>query len=178
MGAHVGHSPSYATFNATSLKDRFAVSACGVLGYEFNFAELDEAGMAQVQRQTAFYKKWRDVLQFGKVYLAGGSADEKYLFYTYASEDKSRAVAFGFNLIREVMFPESRLLVDGLDENATYEVELVNEYEGKAVVKFIASGDTLNKGGVYVGKWYTEKGLNENSNSIGTMMATFTRING
>jgi alpha-galactosidase len=90
MGAHVGHSPSYATFNATSLKDRFAVSACGVLGYEFNFAELDEAGMAQVQRQTAFYKEWRDVLQFGEVYLAGGSVDEKNVFYRFCGMCKKR----------------------------------------------------------------------------------------
>ena len=176
MSAHVGHSPSYASFNATSLKDRFAVSACGVLGYEFNFAELDEEGMAQVARQTAFYKKWRDVLQFGEVFTAGGSVEEKNVFYTYANADKSRAVAFGFNLIREVMKPETRLFVAGLDDNAKYLVELVNEYEGTATTRFEASGSTLNNGGIYVGKWFTEKSLNVNSNSIGSMTATFTRI--
>ena len=102
--------------------------------------------------------------------------EEKNVFYTYVAEDKSRAVAFGFNLIRDVMFPETRLFVDGLDENAEYLVELVNEYDGKATARFTASGNTLNKGGIYVGKWHTEKNLNENSNSISSMMATFTRL--
>jgi alpha-galactosidase len=176
MSAHVGHSPSYLSFNATSLKDRFAVSACGVLGYEFNLSELDENGMKQVRAQTEFYKKWRDVLQFGEVFQVDGGTDEKHAFYTYVSHDKSKAVGFGFTMVRDLVAPESRLFVGGLEDTALYEVELVNEYEGTATKRFVASGSTLNNGGVYVGKWFTEKNLNENSNSIGSMMATFTRL--
>jgi hypothetical protein len=74
------------------------------------------------------------------------------------------------------MKPETRLFVAGLDDNAKYLVELVNEYEGTATTRFEASGSTLNNGGIYVGKWFTEKSLNVNSNSIGSMTATFTRI--
>ena len=176
MSAHVGHSPSYLSFNATSLKDRFAVSACGVLGYEFNLSELDEKGMEQVRAQTAFYKKWRDVLQFGEVFNVAGGTDEKHAFYTYVSPDKSRAVGFGFTIVRDLIAPESRLFVGGLDDTALYEVELVNDYEGTATKRFVVSGSALNNGGIYVGKWFTEKNLNENSNSIGSMMATFIRL--
>jgi hypothetical protein len=79
-------------------------------------------------------------------------------------------------MVRDLVAPESRLFVGGLEDTALYEVELVNEYEGTATKRFVASGSTLNNGGVYVGKWFTEKNLNENSNSIGSMMATFTRL--
>ena len=61
-------------------------------------------------------------------------------------------------------------------QKLVYQVELVNEYEGSATVSFVASGSMLNNGGVYVGKWFTEKQLNENSNSVGSMMATMTKI--
>ena len=67
MGTHVGHIPDWHTFNGTSYDNAFAVAMLGAFGYEFNLTELDQEQTEVIRRQIEFYKKWRNVLQFGSL---------------------------------------------------------------------------------------------------------------
>lgn len=65
FGAHVSASPHAQTLRATPLSTRGIVAFFGCLGYELDLKHLIGLEKKQIQEQTAFYKKYRKVFQFG-----------------------------------------------------------------------------------------------------------------
>jgi len=68
VGAHVSACPNHQTLRVTPLQTRFAVAAFGVFGYECNLCDMKKEDMAMIEAQVAWYKEWRNVLQFGRFY--------------------------------------------------------------------------------------------------------------
>ena len=66
--AHVSSCPNHQTLRITPLETRFQVASFGVLGYECNLKDLSGSDLNAIREQIAFYKKWRDVFQFGSFY--------------------------------------------------------------------------------------------------------------
>ena len=89
VSAHVSACPNHQTLRVTPLPTRYHVAAFGVLGYECNFCELNKEEFLEIERQIAEYKKWRQVLQFGRMYR--GRQDNLYE-WTAVSEDQKTAV--------------------------------------------------------------------------------------
>ena len=175
VSAHVAFSPSHHTFNKTSLQDRFAVAIQGVLGYELNLTTRPQAELDEISLQTAFYKKWRNTLQFGDFYEGDGSSDEKFISWSVVSQDKASAITTGVCLQQDYGVKLPKIRVSGIDENATYKVSVIRKITD-APETFIAKGDLLVHGGVYVGDVYDMKTLNENSNSIASVLITMERV--
>jgi len=119
MGAHVSGSPNHQTLRRTSLDSRFHVAAFGLLGYECNLCELSTAEKERVAGQIAFYKKYRDTLQFGHFHrLRGGEAGLWQLMAV--SGDYKTALTF---LLQQENRPNTgamRLLARGLSPKAVY----------------------------------------------------------
>ena len=65
MGAHVSASPNAQTLRATPLYTRANVAYFGCLGYELDLKHLVKVEVTQIKAQTAFYKKYRRVFQYG-----------------------------------------------------------------------------------------------------------------
>ncbi len=65
FGAHVSAAPHAQTLRATPLHTRGNVSFFGCLGYELDLKHLLPVETKAVQEQIAFYKKYREVFQFG-----------------------------------------------------------------------------------------------------------------
>ena len=65
FGAHVSATPHAQTLRVTPLATRGNVSYFGCLGYELDLKHLINVEIKQVQAQTAFYKQYREVFQFG-----------------------------------------------------------------------------------------------------------------
>ena len=65
FGAHVSAAPHAQTLRHTPLSTRGNVSFFGCLGYELDLKHLLPIEVKEIQAQTAFYKKYREVLQFG-----------------------------------------------------------------------------------------------------------------
>ena len=65
FGAHVSATPHAQTLRVTPLATRGNVSYFGCLGYELDLKHLISVEIKQVQAQTAFYKQYREVFQFG-----------------------------------------------------------------------------------------------------------------
>ena len=65
FGAHVSAAPHAQTLRNTPLATRGNVSFFGCLGYELDLKHLLAVEVKAVQAQTEFYKKYREVFQFG-----------------------------------------------------------------------------------------------------------------
>ena len=65
FGAHVSASPHAQTLRATPLSTRGNVSFFGCLGYELDLKHLLPVEMQEIKGQIEFYKKYREIFQFG-----------------------------------------------------------------------------------------------------------------
>ena len=65
MGAHVSAAPHAQTLRTTPLATRGNVSFFGCLGYELDLKHLLPIEVREVKAQTAFYKQYREVFQYG-----------------------------------------------------------------------------------------------------------------
>ena len=66
VGAHVSASPHAQTLRSTPLSTRANVAFFGCLGYELDLKHLLDVEMKEIKAQTAFYKQYRDVFQYGR----------------------------------------------------------------------------------------------------------------
>ena len=65
MGAHVSAAPHAQTLRSTPLNTRGNVAFFGCLGYELDLRTLLPVEIKEIQGQIAFYKRYREVFQFG-----------------------------------------------------------------------------------------------------------------
>lgn len=68
FGAHVSASPHAQTLRTTPLSTRGNVAFFGCLGYELDLNHLLPVEEKEIKAQTALYKKYRKVFQFGTFY--------------------------------------------------------------------------------------------------------------
>ena len=66
ISAHVSASPHQQTLRDTPLSTRFNVAAFGCLGYEYDLDFLTPEEKREITEQIAFYKRHRELLQFGR----------------------------------------------------------------------------------------------------------------
>lgn len=176
MGTHVGHNPSWHTFNGTSYDNAFSVAALGALGYEFNLCELNDAQSELVRRQIEFYKKWRSVLQFGLLTVNEYTWERGISSYTVVEDGGEKAVATVIFTKKTMNFSYPKVYFKGLVPNYTYKVSFRKQAESDEHVEFTASGSALMKVGVYLGEMFTSKAVAENFNSVQTRLITFEKI--
>lgn len=117
IGAHVSASPNHQTLRAAPLETRFNVAAFGLLGYECDVRDLSAEQKQRIKDEIELYKKWRGVLQYGRLYrVLSGNIHE----WICVSPDKKRAVGM---LLQELMAPNTqsqRFFARGLDPNQKY----------------------------------------------------------
>ena len=65
IGAHVSAAPHSQTLRDTPLSTRGNISFFGLLGYEFDLADLTPVETDEIKDQISFYKRYRSVFQFG-----------------------------------------------------------------------------------------------------------------
>lgn len=65
VGAHVSAAPHAQTLRSTPLNTRGNVAFFGCLGYELDLMTLLPVEIKEIQGQIAFYKRYREVFQFG-----------------------------------------------------------------------------------------------------------------
>ena len=65
MGAHVSATPHAQTLRTTPLSTRGNVAFFGCLGYELDLKHLLPVEVKEIKQQTAFYKRYREIFQFG-----------------------------------------------------------------------------------------------------------------
>ena len=88
IGAHVSATPNHQTLMNSPLESRFELAAAGCFGYELNLCDMNDQDKKLIKDQVEFYKKYREVFQFGDYYRL---PDHGFMIVT---QDKKKAVAF------------------------------------------------------------------------------------
>ena len=126
ISCHVSDSPNHQTLRETPLETRFHVAAFGVLGFECNLADLTDTEFRKIKAQTALYKQWRELFQFGRFYRVSGNrmqasqAHSAHRSWMIVSEDRTRAAGL---LQQDLVTPNANHAVfraAGLDPEKQY----------------------------------------------------------
>ena len=111
FGAHVSASPHAQTLRTTPLTTRGNVSFFGCLGYELDLNHLIPVEEKEIKAQTAFYKQYRKVFQFG-TFRRGEN--------TWQVSDGKLTLAGVFHGCQSAVPPYEYLRIRGLDRTKTY----------------------------------------------------------
>ncbi len=116
-GAHVSSCPNHQTLRVTPLTTRFNIASLGMLGYELNLCDMKKKDLDEVREEIAIYKKWRDVLQYGRLYRG---RQDNIREWTVVSEDGERAVSI---ILQNLVRPNNQYLQarpKGLNKDYNY----------------------------------------------------------
>lgn len=129
MGAHVSAVPNHQVGRITSMETRANVAYFGAFGYELDVTEMSEGDKETMKEQISFFKEHRELFQFGTFYRIHSpfSGNGNRTSWMVVSEDKERAVVGDYHILCEPNASYKRLLLKGLDPNASYKIE---GYEG------------------------------------------------
>ena len=120
MAAHVSAVPNHQTGRTTSLAMRGNVAMSGVLGYEQDLTQLSEEEKAGIRQQLAFYKKHRQLLQFGRFIRLRSPFEGNHTSWLFVSEDQREALVFYFRVLSEASAPLTHLKLKGLSSELHY----------------------------------------------------------
>lgn len=119
-----------------SLDFRFAVAMQGSLGIGGDLTKYSDEDLEICRKNIAFYKTFRDIVQFGDLYRILDIERDEVLLNQYVTADKSKSVAF--LLANGTRFYKKRMPVrfDGLDNCRNYRLTI--------------DGKTYEKSGAYL----------------------------
>ena len=115
--------PNHQTGRISPLSTRANVAYYGAFGYELDLNRLTEQEFEEVKAQIAFYKKAREVFQFGTFYRLlspfEGNGDAAWIS---VSEDKTIAYAGYYRALERINYASVVLPLDGLCPDKSYRV--------------------------------------------------------
>ncbi|AKV55844.1 alpha-galactosidase [Bifidobacterium actinocoloniiforme DSM 22766] len=120
MGAHVSVVPNHQTERITPIHTRGNVALFGAFGYELDLAKLSDDEMEAVNRQVAFYKKYRGILRTGDFYRLRSPYTDSRCAWMVVSQDRKTAIIGDYLILLEPNGPFTRLKLEGLDPNYEY----------------------------------------------------------
>jgi alpha-galactosidase len=115
MGAHVSQTPHQQTLRNTPLATRFHAACFGCLGYELDLGELSPEEKKDVAGQIEFYKKYRQVFQYGTFSRVKTSKTNKVVWQSVGADKKTAVTGF-FQTLATAAESGDRLVVTGLTE--------------------------------------------------------------
>ena len=137
MGAHVSVCPNHTVGRNTPFDTRGIVALAGTFGYELDITKLGDWEKRQIQKQTAAYHRYNDLVRTGDYYrIASGQENGIYDCFQICSKDSNRSLLF-FIQIRNEANQHSRIIrLKGLNPNVSYRVQelnLENDWDGEKV---------------------------------------------
>jgi alpha-galactosidase len=140
MGAHVAAIPNHQTGRKTSFAMRGNVALSGLLGYELDVTLLSADERAEVMRQIRFYKRYRELIQWGHFYRLVSPFEGNETAWMFVNDEQNVALVFYARTLAVASAPSAVLRLCGLDCEREYRVN------GQ-----ILGGDELMNLGLYVG---------------------------
>ncbi len=120
MGSHVSAVPNHQTGRITPLETRANTAYFGTFGYELDLNRLSAEEQEEVKKQTAFMKKYRELLQFGTFYRLSSPFENNVTAWMTVSSDKKQAVVGWYRTLSHPNQGYSRLKLAGLDPDLPY----------------------------------------------------------
>ncbi len=134
ISAHVSASPNHQTLRQTALDTRFHVACFGVLGYELNLCELSKKEREKIKDQIAWYKTWRQTLQYGNFYRVSSFEDQpesgilsagSLMEWCTSAKDQKKAIGFMMNALSTPNMSTAVYKAKGLDPEMLYRFQNV-----------------------------------------------------
>lgn len=124
MGAHVSAIPNHETGRVTPLSTRANIAFFGDLGYELDITQLSDSDLEDIRQQIAFYKKYRNVLQHGRLHrlISPYEGDHNTMAWQVTSDDQAVSVVGWFRILNPPNPALSRVRLAGLDPARQYTV--------------------------------------------------------
>ncbi|EJO01212.1 alpha-galactosidase [Oenococcus oeni] len=130
MTAHVSVSPNQQTGRQTSFEMRGDVAMAAVFGYELNLADLSDKEKEIVKSQIKFYKKHRQLIQYGDFIRLKSPFDGNQTAWEFVSPDKKELLLYRYKLISQAQ-PEFTLTkLAALDPDKIYLADDKKRYAG------------------------------------------------
>ena len=152
MGAHVSAVPNHQGGRITPLATRAAVAFFGVFGYELDPTRLSEEERSSVVEQVAFYKKWRQVIQYGHFHrlLSPFEGEGNETAWMTVGDDRRTALVGFYEVLNHVNIGPRRLRLRGLDPAALYRVSVWPADAQPNVPAVTVGGDVLMAAGLVI----------------------------
>ncbi len=120
MGSHVSAVPNHQVLRNTSLDMRANVAYFGTFGYELDVNKMTSDEQIEVKSQIEFFKKHREVIQFGDFYrLKQGNIYS----WQVVSKDKETAIFAFYQILFQANPSIKKIRLEGLDPQSIYTCE-------------------------------------------------------
>jgi len=130
MGAHVSNSPNHQIGRITGLETRGNVAMGGNFGYELDITNFTEAENEIVREQVRMYKEIRHITQFGDFYRILSPFQGNETAWIFVTQDKKEAFAAFFRVMAQPNPSLTKIKLQGLNPEYTYEIIGENIYAG------------------------------------------------
>ncbi|KJJ72349.1 alpha-galactosidase [Clostridium sp. FS41] len=121
IGAHVSAVPNHQVKRMTSIGFRANVAFFGAFGYELDPNQMTEAEQSAVMEQIQFYKKYRNVFQYGRFYrLKDPFENQGDAAWMVVSEDRKTAIVSCYKVLARPNPKLKKVLLRGLDPQMMY----------------------------------------------------------
>ena len=152
MGAHVSAVPNHQGGRVTPLATRAAVAFFGDLGYELDPTKLSEDERAAIAEQVAFYKQWRELVQFGRFHRLRSpfEGDGNETAWMVVAGDRKAALAGFYEVLNRVNIGPRRLRLRGLDPATLYRVSAWPPSAAPDQSSRLIGGDLLMAAGLVI----------------------------
>jgi alpha-galactosidase len=124
MGAHVSAVPNEQTGRITSLDTRAAVAFLGILGYELDITKLSSEETVEIAEQIKFYKRYRHLFQFGKLYRIESPFNNKknVMSWQVVSANRQQSIGCWYQILNHPSSSYEKIYFKGLSDNKMYKV--------------------------------------------------------
>ena len=152
MGAHLSAVPNHQTGRVTPFDTRALVAFFGDFGYELDPTQLTDGERGLIKEQVAFYKRWRELIQFGRFHRLRSPFDGERndVAWMAVAPGKRSAIVGYYQILSRVNAGPRRLRVRGLDPSATYRVSVWPESAAAVRDGLRIRGDALMTGGLII----------------------------
>ncbi|MDD4184134.1 MAG: alpha-galactosidase, partial [Candidatus Izemoplasmatales bacterium] len=128
MGAHVSNIPNMQTLRQTPLETRFNTASIGLLGYELDITKITSFEKKVIQKQIAFYKEHRKLLQFGRLTRIKNPFANQGASLMVTSQDKKAAILGVYQALEHPNGALEKIRVRDLDDEKEYLVKNRKQY--------------------------------------------------
>lgn len=178
MGAHVSDIPNHQVRRNTPLESRFNTAAFGILGYELDIRELTTRQEEIIKEQIKYYKKHRQLLQYGRFYRIENPFTKNKAIWMVVSENQKEALVGYYQRLQESNPSLETIRLKGLDKEKIYKIKNRDQYitgskfrkifgEKHNSEKVEAYGDELIYAGFKPMSQYIGTGYNQNIRFVG-----------
>lgn len=124
IGAHVSQVPSHSALRITPLETRFNIASFGLLGYELDLNHLTKLELNYIKKQIKFYKKHRELFQYGTFYQFSFMEDNNFSEWMVQSKDKKEAIIGYFNGVSNLTKGVTSLVAQDFINDEIYTIKV------------------------------------------------------